>query len=272
MELMAPDIVVVFQSADWLGSIEPIIGHKPLVIYEHDCYLNLKKVPKTVIARSTYLANSRTTAAHILKTIGKPSTVIPPIFGIERYSSVRSTGEHILFVSLSARKGGDIALAIARNRREHKFIFIETWHTEPQIVEAARQLGNVEVLPNQKDLFGVFPRVRLLLMPGRNQEAWGRTASEAQVCGIPVLASNRGNLPDTIGEGGIALDPALDISHWLSAFDELLSANYSHYAAKAADRGAQLVRDIPQFYNKFVNQLSHHVLISKQNRVKSSFL
>ena len=270
IELVAPDAIVVFQAREWLADIEPTIGHRPLVIYEHDCMPHLTKTPAAILARSTFIANSKTTAAHIMKSVGKPSTVIPPIFGVEQYASIKSTGDEILFSSLSARKGGDIALEIARSRERHRFLFIESWNSEASIVEAARQLENVEVLPNQRDLMQIFPRIRLLLMPGRNQESWGRTATEAQVCGIPVLASNRGNLPDTIADGGIALDPALDISHWLASFDELLSDKYQQYAAKAASRGAQLLRDIPQLHDKFAKQVAHSVLITRQLRFKSS--
>ena len=106
-------------------------------------------------------------------------------------------------------------------------------------------------------------------MPSNNHEAWGRTATEAQVCGIPVLASNRGNLPDTIGEGGITLDPTLDISHWLASFDELLSENHARYASWAAHRGAQLLDDIPKLYEKFVRQLAHSIDITKDLRLRS---
>lgn len=270
IELVAPDAIVVMQAGEWLADIEPAMGHLPLVIYEHDCLPHLMKTPAAILARSTFIANSKTTAAHIMKSVGKPSTVIPPIFGIEQYATTKSTGDEILFTSLSARKGGEIALEIARNRPGHRFLFIESWNSEASIVEPARQLGNVEVLPNQRDLLQIFPRIKLLMMPGRNRESWGRTATEAQVCGIPVLASNRGNLPDTIGEGGIALDPELDISSWLAAFDELLSDKYQHYAAKAADRGAQLLSDIPQLHEKFVRQVAHSIQITRQIRFKSS--
>lgn len=270
MELVAPDAIVVMQAREWLADIEPTIGHLPLVIYEHDCMPHLMKTPAAILARSTFIANSKTTAAHIMKSVGMPSTVIPPIFGIEQYATTKSTGDEILFTSLSARKGGEIALEIARNRPGHRFLFIESWNSEASIVEAARQLENVEVLPNQRDLLDIFPRIRLLMMPGKNQESWGRTATEAQVCGIPVLASNRGNLPDTIGDGGMTLDPELDISHWLSAFDELLSDNHRAYASKAADRGARLLSEIPQLYEKFARQVAHSILITRQLRFKSS--
>ena len=151
VELMAPDAIVVMQAGDWLADLEPLIGHKPLVIYEHDCMSNLTRTPPALLARGTYVANSKTTAAHILKTIGKAIHGHPaPVFGIEQYASTRSAGDEVLFASLSARKGGEIALELARNRQTHRFLFIETWNSQASIVEAARQMENVEVLPNQR--------------------------------------------------------------------------------------------------------------------------
>jgi len=51
-----------------------------------------------------------------------------------------------------------------------------------------------------------FYRVsRVMLMPSLVGETFGRVAAEAQINGIPVLASDRGALPDTVGAGGVIL-------------------------------------------------------------------
>jgi glycosyltransferase involved in cell wall biosynthesis len=39
-------------------------------------------------------------------------------------------------------------------------------------------------------------------------------ASEAQVSGIPVLASTRGGLPESVGPGGILVDPTASLDCW----------------------------------------------------------
>jgi len=49
----------------------------------------------------------------------------------------------------------------------------------------------------------IYASTRVLLVPSQwEAETWGRVVSEAQFSGIPVLASDRGALPETVGEGG----------------------------------------------------------------------
>ena len=52
----------------------------------------------------------------------------------------------------------------------------------------------------------VFDRTRVLLMPSIWEEPFGRLPVEAGACGIPTLASARGGLPESVGDGGILID------------------------------------------------------------------
>ncbi len=54
-------------------------------------------------------------------------------------------------------------------------------------------------------------------MPSIWEEAYGRSAIEAQLSGIPVIASRRGGLPEAVGEGGILLEPDADTGLWVDA-------------------------------------------------------
>ena len=52
-----------------------------------------------------------------------------------------------------------------------------------------------------------FYRVaKLALIPSFFEESFGRVAAEALGAGVPVVASNRGALPETVGDAGILLD------------------------------------------------------------------
>jgi alpha-1,3-rhamnosyl/mannosyltransferase len=61
-----------------------------------------------------------------------------------------------------------------------------------------------------EDLPALYCGARLLLFPSRD-EGFGLPAIEAMACGCPVVASDRGALPEVLGPGGLTAPPdALD--------------------------------------------------------------
>ena len=69
---------------------------------------------------------------------------------------------------------------------------------------------NITTMPYAPDPRTFYPTVysltKLLLMPSLWYESFGLVAAEAMLNGIPVLASNRGALPETIGDAGFLFD------------------------------------------------------------------
>lgn len=55
----------------------------------------------------------------------------------------------------------------------------------------------------------------VLLLPSLH-EGFGRTALEAMSAGVPVIASNRGAIPEVVGDAGVLLDP-FDREGWILA-------------------------------------------------------
>jgi glycosyltransferase involved in cell wall biosynthesis len=243
-----PDVCVVTQPSQWLG-MAPAIRDLPIVIYEQEISTGLKFVPAGLRARAVYIANSVATAEHLSRAFGIASTVIPPLFGVDRYVGIRRQGESVLFVSLQHRKGADVSIQIAQSRPKVPFIFVESWTEDPADTQMLRELvkaiPNITLLPNQCELTHIMPKIRLLLMPSRSKEAWGRTATEAQICGIPVLGSSRGNLPKTIGPGGITLDPDDPVAHWLAAFDSLIDdpSVFEKLSRNALEQGRLMIQE-----------------------------
>jgi glycosyltransferase involved in cell wall biosynthesis len=67
----------------------------------------------------------------------------------------------------------------------------------------------------------------VLCAPSQTTPSWkeqfGRMISEAFACGVPVLASDSGEIPFTVGDAGVVL-PERDFSAWSKALEALLDS------------------------------------------------
>lgn len=77
--------------------------------------------------------------------------------------------------------------------------------------------GNITLRDSTDDMRTVYRDAKILLVPSLCFEGWGRSVSEAQLSGIPILASDRGGLPESVGPGGILVDAESGITDWEQA-------------------------------------------------------
>ena len=81
-----------------------------------------------------------------------------------------------------------------------------------EVLELSRNLDIVErvtftgFVPD-KDLVTLYNLATMLVLPSLN-EGFGLPAIEAMACRLPVAASNRGSLPEVVGEAGLLFDPS----------------------------------------------------------------
>jgi glycosyltransferase involved in cell wall biosynthesis len=68
--------------------------------------------------------------------------------------------------------------------------------------DPVRALGYVP----EEHLPGLYAGARAFVLPSL-YEGFGLTCLEAMACGTPVVASNRGALPDTCGDAALLVDP-----------------------------------------------------------------
>jgi glycosyltransferase involved in cell wall biosynthesis len=115
-----------------------------------------------------------------------------------------------------------------------------------------RELGlDLEALPNQKDICTVYRRTAVLLVPSFWEEASGRVIAEASMSGIPVLAANRGGIPEQLDGQGVLFDipkqcldhfgavpEDRDVQPWLDTLCRLMDDDAA-YTAAAVPAGGQ---------------------------------
>jgi glycosyltransferase involved in cell wall biosynthesis len=81
----------------------------------------------------------------------------------------------------------------------------------------------------------------LLCAPSQTTSDWreqfGRMLIEAMACGVPVLASDSGEMPSVVGDAGVVL-PERDVAAWTQAIDRLLGSEslLRDQAARGIDR------------------------------------
>lgn len=119
-----------------------------------------------------------------------------PLYGTAPFPDYGGGEGFVTLINPCAIKGIAIFLALARQMPEVSFAAVPTWGTTPEDKAALAALPNVTLLEPQEDVDRIYAKTRVLLMPSLWQEAFGVTAVEAMLRGIPVLASGVGGLPE----------------------------------------------------------------------------
>lgn len=165
--------------------------------------------------------------------------------------------DFVTFVNPTIGKGllvfARIAHELGRLRPDIPFLVVEARGTEEDVAACGldlRERGNVFFMERTPDPRRFYRRSRIMLMPSLEPESFGRVAVEAMINHIPVLSSDRGALPETLGSAGILLElpadmkhtagclpSAREIEHWINAIVALWDnpAFYREHCRRAAE-------------------------------------
>ena len=169
----------------------------------------------------------------VLRTIMEPDRLLPPASpdaerpGVEAGIAARPADRRLGFVTFInpvPQKGLLLFARLAHMARSARpdllFLAVEGRITRHLLAQGGLDPGtwpNVWWLPNQADIRPIWQRTSILLVPSFWQEGFCRSALEAQLSGIPVVASSRGGIPEALNGGGVALDLP---DHWTPQMQE----------------------------------------------------
>jgi glycosyltransferase involved in cell wall biosynthesis len=202
-------------------------------------------------AESTFLCRL------IRESFGVPVERVRPVIDAS-LDGIRQSGQSVLVVNPHPVKGGELVVRIARSLPHRRFLVVGGWAhvaSEREVRNIERELAtlpNVERLGHLQDMREAFRRSRCLLMPCLWEEAYGRTAAEALLAGIPVLASNRGALPETVGRGGCTLPVDAPLETWTASLEKIFRDEdyYQDMQSAARAQAAEESRQIPFIRNQ----------------------
>ncbi len=201
------------------------------VLYLRDVEFDLLGDHGRIGELSLVIANSAHVGAKFEQRFGMPCVVIPPLIDPDRYRTA-TTATHCTFINPAPQKGVDIALALARMNPDIPFQFVEGWPLPEAVQQSLRDalatLPNVVFRPRTGNMRTVYGTTRVLLVPSLCEEAWGRVVTEAQFSGIPVVASDIGGLPESVGNGGVLIGPDAGIDVWSGRLREVFCSAERH--------------------------------------------
>ena len=229
------------------------------------------------------LTNSQASAKMYEESQGFKPIPIGVTINPEKVVAEQHERKHVLFVNPSLPKGVTIsigcALLLEKKRPDIKFEIVQSRGDWDKIFQLTMQalglqrtsLDNIIVTPNTLDMRPIYGRARLTLMPTLCFENFGRVAVESLLNGIPVIASNRGGLPEVVQGGGIivtfpsaAYEPPYNQAVKLETLVPLANfiekcyddeAFYNSYVEKAFNAGKAYAPDVT--VDKFLGAIKH---------------
>ncbi|CAN5894286.1 hypothetical protein BH23PLA1_BH23PLA1_34030 [soil metagenome] len=224
---------------------------------------------------------SQFAAEHYREALGLECTVLPYLVDGERVRVDRDRYEpkYVTFVNPSVEKGvfpfARIADELGWRRPDIPLLVVEARGSEATLAGCGLDLrvhGNVNLMALTNDPRRFWRWTRLCLMPSLWQESQGLVAVEAMLNGIPVIASNRGALPETLGAAGLvlplpdrltpqtrALPTAEEVAPWVEAILRLWedSALYEEHRLRALAESQRWAPEVLEpRYERFFGSLA----------------
>jgi glycosyltransferase involved in cell wall biosynthesis len=176
-----------------------------------------------------------------VRTLGLDGSVIPYPLIPDRIVAENPEPRYVTFINPQLTKGltvfARIAMELNQRRPDIPLLVVEGRGTSDALAQLPVDLSSLTNLnrmgntPDPRDFYRIS---RAVLVPSLWRESLGRVAVEALANGIPVLASDRGALPETMGDAGfiftiperfmphsLEIPTARDVAPWVAVIEKL---------------------------------------------------
>ena len=171
----------------------------------------------SILGSDAVTAPSRWLAEATRHHLGLPQTfavdVVPNFVDAARFrpAAPAGAGDVPVLVHVSnfrpLKRAGDVVRVFAevRARRHARLRLVGDGPTRAEALSLAEELGlgrDIEVVGERGDLPALLAGAAVFLLPSET-ESFGLAALEALACGVPVVASNVGGLPEVVTDGEV---------------------------------------------------------------------
>jgi glycosyltransferase involved in cell wall biosynthesis len=194
-----------------------------------------ERLTKKVISEgSEIIANSNYLGGRYGDYFDIETETVYPFVDLEDYR-VEEKGEKILHVNPKKEKGIETTLEVAEKMPEKEFIIAGTTKRK-EIDDRIEELENVEKLGYVEDMKEVYRQSKIVLVPSKWEEPFGRIPIEAGASGIPAIATSKGGLPESVGNQELLVDG--ESEHFVGKIREV-EENYEGYSRKAKENAEE---------------------------------
>lgn len=196
----------------FVGFLLKKIFRRPLIVNIYSSYDSVPFSPlflsiiKKVLNQADFVLTQSHSSLSLLKSIGIYSHKLDLYhhwIDLSRFKplSLSKTPHNFLFIGrLIPQKGVRIVLKLASFFPQLNFLIVGSGPDYQKVLKHSEKLKNIKLFSEipYHGLHHYYQMADIFLFPSLYAEGWGRTAMEAVACGLPVLGSNLGAIPENL--------------------------------------------------------------------------
>jgi glycosyltransferase involved in cell wall biosynthesis len=168
-------------------------------------------------------------------------------------------GAYLYFGRISYEKGVFTAINAFKNMPEYKLLIMGNGECEEKIVTEISEYINIEYIGGKSgmEMLSVLKQSKCVIVPSEWEEPLPRTILEAYSCGIPVIGSDKGGIPEMVKNGLGYIFKAgnyKDLADSVRKFELLSETEYLNYR-KNCLLECELSYSKKSYYNRFADCL-----------------